>query len=167
MLYVNCSHLKLGGVQPVLDALATHAHKLLTSTGANSTSVVKPDPDPVQVCFETAHPVTAATPIMFGDELQAEPRPGIPGLEVIVHYGGDGALVVQIDTKDIDMISWRGQLRVNLNEDTIYAGDSDTPSGVRLAVTRPTLALAALTYRLGLRAARLIHRAFMLTTATG
>ena len=36
-------------------------------------------------------------------------------MEVIVYYAGDGALVVQIDTKEIDMISWRGRLRVNLN----------------------------------------------------
>jgi hypothetical protein len=80
---------------------------------------------PVQVSFETAHPVTAR-PVMFGDELQAEPLPGIPGLEVIVYYSGDGALVVQIDTKEIDMISRRGRLRVNLNEDTIYDGAPDT-----------------------------------------
>ena len=82
--------------------------------------------DPVQVSFETAHPVTAARPVMFGDELQAEPLPGIPGLEVIVYYSSDDALVVQIDTKEIDMISRRGRLRVNLNDDTIYDGDPDT-----------------------------------------
>ena len=118
----------------VFDALAVHAHKFLTSAdGADSTYAVKPDP--VQVCFETAHPVTAARPVMFGDELQAEPHPGIPGLEVIVCYGRDGALVVQIDTKEIDMISRRGRLRVNLNDDQIYDGDpdTDTPPGIRLS----------------------------------
>ena len=148
MLYVNISHLGWGGhaaawdamadrayalltsTSRVFDALTAHAHKFLTSAdGADSTYAVKPDP--VQVCFETAHPVTAARPVMFGDELQAEPHPGIPGLEVIVYYGGDGALVVQIDTKEIDMISRHGRLRVNLNDDQIYDGDpdTDTPPG--------------------------------------
>jgi len=91
---------------------------------------------PVQVSFETAHPVTAARPVMFGDELQAEPHPGIPGLEVIVYYAGDGALVVQIDTKEIDMISWRGRLRVNLNDDQIYDGDPDTDTPCRRSFSR-------------------------------
>ena len=85
--------------------------------------------DPGQVSFQTAHPLTAARPVMFGDQLQAEPLPAIPGLQVIVYYSSDGALVVHIDTKKIDMISMisrRGRLRVNLNDDTIYDGHPDT-----------------------------------------